>query len=148
MTAPDKLIGTSGPLPSLIGTYCLILSYSKNHEIEHTLKKGKTFEGTVTEMIDGTDHLPSEKAYRGKAPKVEFRTQNGSYKHFSITYRKNNHYQVGQKVKIYLYLYKSRRKMALEDDEPGTLPITLLKWGIGLCLIGYPLLFSKLGGLI
>jgi len=37
--------------------------------------------------------------------------------------------------------------MALADDEPVTLPKTLLKWGIIFCVIGYPILFSRLGGL-
>lgn len=147
MTHILNIIITIGPILSLIGTYCFILSYSKFNEVEHTIEKGKVAEGTVIELRDDPDYIRSDMAYRGKAPVVEFRTQNGLYQHFSTTYRKNSPYVVGQKVKIYYYFYKSRHEMALADDEPGTLPKTLLKWGIVFCGIGYPILLSKLGGL-
>ena len=142
-----NLLGTLGPILSLIGTYCLILSHSKNNEIAHTLSKGKVAEGTVIKMREDPDHTPSDMDYRGVAPVVEFRTLNGLYQHFSTTYRKNSPYEVGQTVKIHYYSYKSRMEMALPDDETGTLPKTLLKWGIIFCAIGYPILLSKLGGL-
>lgn len=142
-----NILGTLGPLLSLIGTYCFILAYSKNNEIVHTINKGKVAEGKVIEMREDPDHIPSDMEYRGTAPVVEFRTQNGLFQHFSSTYRKNSSYEVGQTVKIYYYHYKSRMEMALSDDETGTLPKTLLKWGIIFCAIGYPILLSKLGGL-
>ena len=142
-----NILNTLGPLLSLIGTYCFILSYSKSHEIEHTINKGKVAEGEVIKMREDPDHSPSDMDYHGVAPVVEFRTVNGLFQHFSTTYRKKSPYKVGQTVKIYYYHYKSRMEMALEDDEPGTLPKTLLKWGIIFCAIGYPILFSKLGGL-
>ncbi|NOT35793.1 MAG: hypothetical protein HOP11_00275 [Saprospiraceae bacterium] len=142
-----SILGTLGPILSLIGTYCLILSYTKKYEIEHTIKKGKVAEGKVIEMREDPDHSPSDISYRGVAPVVEFRTDNGLFQHISTTYRKSSTYEVGKMVTIYYYHYKSRREMALVDDEPGTLPGTLLKWGIILCVIGYPILISKLGGL-
>jgi hypothetical protein len=142
-----NFLGTLGPILSLIGTYCLILSHSKNNEIAHTLSKGKVAEGTVIKMREDPDHLPSDMDYRGTAPVIEFRTVNGLYQHFSTTYRKISHYEVGQTVKIHYYSYKSRMEMALPDDETGTLPKTLLKWGIIFCAIGYPILLSKMGGL-
>jgi hypothetical protein len=142
-----NFLGTLGPILSLIGTYCLILSHSKNNEIAHTLSKGKVAEGTVIKMREDPDHLPSDMDYRGTAPVIEFRTVNGLYQHFSTTYRKISQYEVGQTVKIHYYSYKSRMEMALPDDETGTLPKTLLKWGIIFCAIGYPILLSKMGGL-
>jgi hypothetical protein len=142
-----NFLGTLGPILSLIGTYFLILSYSKNNEIAHTLSKGRVADGTVIKMREDPDHAPSDMDYRGVAPVVEFRTVNGLYQHFSSTYRKNSPYEVGQTVKIHYYSYKSRMEMALPDDETGTLPRTLLKWGIIFCAIGYPILLSKLGGL-
>lgn len=135
------------PFLSLIGTYCFILSYSKSNEIAHTLSKGKVAEGTVIKMREDPHYLPSDMEYRGVAPVVEFRTVNGLYQHFSTTYRKNSPYEVGQTVKIHYYHYKSRREMALADDETGTLPKTLLKWGIIFCAIGYPMILSRIGGL-
>jgi len=132
-----------GPVLSLAGTYCLIISYAKSKEIDHIIKKGKTTEGTVIEMCDDPDDKPADMYYKGKAPVVEFKTPNGLFHHFSNTYKKNSHYEVGQKVTIFYYFYKSRREMALSDDKPGTLPNTLLKWGIILCVIGYPIVLSK-----
>lgn len=129
---------------ALVGTYCLILSHSKKNEIAHTLSKGRVAEGTVIKMREDPDHTPTDMDYLGVAPVVEFRTINGLYQHFSTTYRKNSPYEVGQIVKIYYYNYKSRNEMALEDDEPGTLPQTLLKWGIILCSISYPFIIYKL----
>jgi hypothetical protein len=142
-----NFLNTLGPILSLIGTYCLILSYDKAHEIEHTIKKGKIAEGTVIKMREDPHHAPSDMDYRGVAPVVEFRTVNGLYQHFSTTFRKNSPYEVGQTVKIHYYSYKSRMEMALIDDETGTLPKTLMKWGIIFCAIGYPIILSKLGGL-
>lgn len=142
-----NILGTLGALTSLIGTYCLILSYTKAHEIEHTIKKGSVAEGTVIKMREDPTCASFDSSYRGEAPVVEFRTDHGLFQHFSTTYKRNSHYKVGQKVKIHCYSYKSRREMALADDEPGTLPNTLMKWGIAFCAVGYPILLSKLGRL-
>ncbi len=142
-----NIINTIGPLLSLIGTYCLILSYSKSNEIEHAITKGKIADGVVIKMREDPDHSPADLAYRGVAPVVEFRTVNGFFQHFSLTYKKNSPFEVGKAVKIYYYHYKSRMEMALEDDETGTLPKTLLKWGIIFCAIGYPIVLYKMRGL-
>ena len=147
MSSVLNFISSFGPILSLIGTYLLILSYDKSHEIEHTIKKGKVAEGTVTELRENPDHSDLMSKLKAKAPVVDFYTTNGWYRHYSTTYKDPSPYEIGQKVKIYHYLYKSRHEMALEDDEPGTLPKTLLKWGIIFCSIGYPILLSKLGGL-
>ena len=66
---------------TLAGTYCLILSYQNQHEIERTLAKGIRTTGIVTEFRDD----PSGK--NGKAPIVEFNHPNGTYRHVSFTYR-------------------------------------------------------------
>jgi hypothetical protein len=147
MTTVLNFVMSLGPILSLIGTYLLILSYDKSHEIEHTISKGKVAEGTVIELRDDPNHVDEMSKNKSKAPVVDFHTVNGWHRHHSTTYRYPSRYEVGQKVKIYHYLYKSRHEMALEDDEPGTLPKTLLKWGILFCAIGYPILLSKMGGL-
>ena len=147
MTTVLNFLMSLGSIISLIGTFLLILSYDKSHEIEHTISKGRVAEGTVIKLRDDTNHVDDMSKNKGKAPVVDFHTVNGWHRHHSTTYRYPSRYEVGQKVKIYHYLYKSRHEMALEDDEPGTLPKTLLKWGIIFCAIGYPIFFSKFGGL-
>ncbi|MBK9256509.1 MAG: hypothetical protein IPM42_13560 [Saprospiraceae bacterium] len=146
MQTLQNILATSGPILALIGTYCFILSYSKAHEIEHTIRKGRIAEGTVIELQDNPADLHLNTKLRRKAPLVDFHSHIGWHQYQSITYRDPSPYQVGQKVQIYYYFYKSRREFALADDEPGTLPKTLLKWGIIFCIIGYPILFGKLGG--
>ncbi|HMP28432.1 MAG TPA: DUF3592 domain-containing protein [Saprospiraceae bacterium] len=147
MTKLINFLSTLGPILSLIGTYLLILSYSKSNEIKHTLSRGKEAEGTVIELRDDPDPKNQISNPKAKAPVVEFHTINGWHRHYSTTYKYPSPYQIGQKVKIYHYLYRSRHEMALTDDEPGTFPKTLLVWGIIFCLLGYPILISKMGGL-
>jgi hypothetical protein len=147
MTSIVNLLFAAGPLLSLIGTYLIILSHSKNNEIAHTLSKGRVAEGTVIALTENPDDLDLMTKLRAKAPLVEFHTSIGWHRYQSSTYRDPSPYQVGQKVEIFYYFYKSRREMALADDEPGTLPKTLMKWGIIFCAVGYPVLLSKMGGL-
>ena len=123
---------------ALIGTYCLILAYEKQHEIEKVLTKGIKTLGTVTEMRQD----PSGNA--GDAPVVDFATQNGSYKHFSTTYTMPTPYKVGQQVDIWYYHYKSIRLAALADDKTGSLPKTLFRWGIVLCILTYPEIIRRM----
>jgi hypothetical protein len=59
-----------GPLLSLVGTYCLILSYNKYYEIEHTIKNGKEAEGKVIKMREDPKHSLLDKDYRERAPVV------------------------------------------------------------------------------
>lgn len=139
---------SAGPILAIIGTYLLILSHNKNHEIEHTIEKGLSTEGTVVEIRSDKRHSTESNVQEVYAPVVEFTTINGTFRHYAPSFRASCKYEVGQKVKIYYFFYKSRREMALEDDEPGTLPNTLLKWGIIFCAIGYPMLLSKMAGLI
>lgn len=123
---------------ALIGTYCLILAYEKQHEIEKVLTKGIKTLGTVTEMRQ--DLLGNG----GEAPVVDFTTQNGSYKHVSTTYTYPSPYKMGQKVEIWYYHYKSIRLAALADDKPGNLPKTLLRWGIVFCVLTYPEIIRRM----
>ena len=73
------ILSNSGPILSLIGTFCLIISYTKSHEIEHTIKYGKVAKGNVIRMSEDPAHDPSDLEYRGVAPIVEFRTDNGLF---------------------------------------------------------------------
>jgi hypothetical protein len=123
---------------AFVGTYCLILAYEKQHEIEKVLTRGIKTLGTVTEMRQD----PSGNA--GDAPVVDFTTQNGSYKHFSTTYTYPSLYKIGQQVEVWYYHYKSIRLAALADDKPGSLPKTLLRWGIVLCVLTYPEIIRRM----
>jgi len=143
----ENIISSSAGIISLVGVYLIILSHQKKYEIEHTLRKGKVAEGTVTELSRNQGDVFASGDPEGEAPVVEFQTDNGLYIHHSSTYRLPSPYHVGQKVKIYYYIYKSRREFALEDDMPGTFPDKMKKWGIMLCLLGIPILLLKLRGL-
>ena len=126
---------------TLAGTYCLILSYQKQHEIERTLAKGIRTTGIVTEIRDD----PSGK--NGKAPIVEFNHPNGTYRHVSFTYRSPCIYSVDQKVDIWYRFERTYKYTALADDQPGKLPKIIWKWGIVLCLLTYPEIIRRLAGL-
>lgn len=123
---------------AFIGTYCLILAYEKQYEIEKILTKGIQTLGTVTELRQD----PSGNV--GNAPVVDFTAQNGSYKHVSTTYTYPSPYKIGQQVEIWYYHYKSINLAALADDKPGSLPKTLLRWGIVLCLLSYPEIIRRM----
>ncbi len=123
---------------ALVGTYCLIIAYQKEHEIEYVLKHGIRTTGTVTEI------RPHRSGDGTEAPVVDFKTQNGSHRHFSSTYTLPCNYQVGQQVEIWYKTNKSNRIVALPDDKPGTLPTILFRWGIVLCLLSYPELIRRL----
>lgn len=142
MESIQNYIHSIAPIFAVIGTYLLILSYQKKNEIQHTLKHGQNTEGVVIDLVayEGADGRNDF----GFAPVVEFTTVNGTYKHYSNTYQNPSPYSIGQKVKIYYYIYKSRHEFALEDDKPGTLPDTLFLWGLVFCVVGYPFIFLKL----
>lgn len=123
---------------AFVGTYCLILSYEKQHEIEKVLKRGIRTTGTVVEIRQD----PSGNA--GAAPTVEYITQNGRHRHVSTTYASPSPYRVGQQVEVWYKTNKSNRISALADDKPGNLPKKLLRWGIVLCLLSYPAVILRL----
>lgn len=124
---------------ALIGTYCLILSYEKQHEIEKVLTKGIKIIGTVIQIRQA----PSGK--EGEAPVVEYTTPNGfSHHYFSTTYTVPTPYKIGQQVEIWYYHYKSIKLAALADDKTGDLPKILFRWGIVLCLLTYPAIIQRM----
>lgn len=143
----ENFLYNSGGLLSLVGIYLIILSNQKSKEIAHTIRRGNVKEGTVTEIRKNQGDVFASGDPNGYAPVVEFKTENGSYKHYSSTYTLPCKYHVGQKVKIYYYNYKSRNEFALEDDKPGSFPGKLMKAGIVLCIIAIPLLLMKIRGL-
>lgn len=132
------------PLVALIGTYLLIISYDKSKIVERLTSKGVKTEGTVVEIRKNPGSLFSSKEGEGEAPVVEFVTYNGSHRHYSTHYQTPCPYQVGQKVEIRYYFYKSIREVLLANEGAGTLPKTLFRWGIALCFISYPFLIKKL----
>jgi hypothetical protein len=114
------------------------LAYQKQHEIQIVLSRGIKTTGRVVEIRQD----PSGNG--GGAPVVEFNYPYGSYRHYSNTYMLPCAYYVGQETEIWYLFYKSNRRATLSDEQPGTLPITLLKWGIVLCLLSYPVVIWRM----
>jgi len=108
---------------ALVGTYCFILAYEKQHCIQRVLKNGIETEGTVIEIRRNPSNLSSQE----EAPVIDFTTPNGSHRHYSSTYTTTNTYKVGQKVQIWYKFYKSKREVALPDEKPGNLPKNLFR---------------------
>lgn len=135
---PPQVLG----IMAFVGTYCLILSYQKQHEIEKILSKGIKTTGKVVEILQD----PSGNG--GGAPVVEFDYPHGFYRHYSNTYVMPCAYYIGQQVEIWYLFYKSNRAAALSDEQPGTLPQTLLKWGVALCLLTCPEVIRRMATLI
>lgn len=132
------------PLLAFIGTYLLIIAYDKSKIVERVTAKGIKTEGTVVEIRRDPGSLFDSKEGEGAAPVVDFVTNNGSHRHYSTHYQTPCPYQVGQKVEVRYYFYKSIREVLLANEGAGTLPKTLFRWGIALCLIGYPFLIKKM----
>ncbi len=132
------------PLLAFIGTYLLIIAYDKSKMVERVKSKGIKTVGTVVEIRQNPGELFGSKEGEGQAPVVDFVTNNGSHRHYSTHYQSPCPYQVGQKVEVWYYFYKSIREVLLADEGAGTWPKTLFRWGIALCLISYPFLIKKL----
>jgi hypothetical protein len=131
---PPSVVG----IAALVGTYCLILAYERQHAIENTLLKGQVAIGTVIEIRTNPDPAG------GEAPVVDFNTPNGSHRHYSTTYLSPCAYKVGQKVQIWYKFYKSNRAVALPDDQPGKQPRVFFVCGVVLCLLTYPEIIRRL----
>lgn len=144
----ENLLISIGPILVLLGTYLLILAHQKSNEIAHTLSKGQVAEGIVIEMRDESGNTVESFNNHPVAPVVEFKTDHGKYLHYSRTFQNPSPYKPGQSVKIYYYIYKSIQQFALEDDQTGTLPIRLYRWGIVFCAVGFPGLVIKLSRLL
>lgn len=128
-------ISQIAPFFALIGTYLLILAYSKQHLPERVKKRGVETEGTIVEIRkEGLEEFLV----------VDFTYPNGSFRHFSNKYAYPCPYQVGQKVRIWYYFNKSNREVILEDEGVGNLPSKLYRWGVIICIISYPFILNKL----
>ncbi|MEZ4942124.1 MAG: hypothetical protein R3D58_14690 [Saprospiraceae bacterium] len=132
------------PVFAIIGTFLLILAYDRKNLVERVKSKGIEAEGTVVEMRQNPGSLFSAVEGEGEAPVVDFTTDWGTHRHYSTHYMTASPYNVGQKVKLWYYFYKSRRDVALETDPIGILPPGLFRWGVLFCLLGYPFLLKKL----
>lgn len=132
------------PLLALVGTYLLIIAYDKSKIVDRVISRGIKTEGTVVEIRKNPGSLFSSKEVEGEAPVVDFVTNNGSHRHYSTDYQTPAPYHVGQKVEVRYYFYKSIREVILANEGVGTLPKTLFRWGIALCLIGYPFIIRKM----
>lgn len=132
------------PLVAFIGTYLLIIAYDKSKIVERVMSKGLKAEGTVVEIRQDPGLLFGSGESKGSAPVVDFVFPNGSHRHYSTHYQTPTPYYVGQKVEVRYYFYKSIREVLLADEDAGTLPKTLFRWGLVMCLLGYPFLLRKL----
>lgn len=133
---------------AFIGTYCIIIYFNNAKMPERVKNRGQVAEGTVIEIRRNPGPLFSSKEGEGYAPVVDFDYPNGSHRHFSTYYQTPSPYQVGQKVQVAYYFYKSIREVVLEGEENQPQSPTLLIWGIGLCLLGYPFVLIKLFDLL
>lgn len=133
----NQLLSGLPPLLALIGTYCLILAYEKQHRVERVLSKGQKTIGRVVEI------RPNQ-SRDGEMVVVDFQTPNGSHRHFSTDYIPVSPYKVGQEVEIWYKFYKSNRAAALPDELPDKRAKAMFRWGIILCISGIPFLIRKL----
>jgi hypothetical protein len=145
-----EILNTISPYFSvlaIIGTYCLILAYDRAKMPERVKKRGQLAEGTVVEIRRNPGPIFGSQEGEGFAPVVEFATSSGNHRHFSTHYQTPSPYQVGQKVQVGYYFYKSIREVLLDGEENQPSSPTLLICGVCLCLLGYPFVFIKLLGL-
>lgn len=136
-------------ITALVGTYMIIVAYDKTRIYDRVRRLGRTAEGTVVEVYqDPGPLIGRSEVSGGYAPIVVFDSHIGNHRYVSTTYRNPSPYKVGDKVKVWYYFYKSRREMALADDEPGDSPGRLYFWGVLLCALSYPFLFMRLFQLV
>lgn len=133
---------------AVIGTYCLIIYYDRSKMPDRVRNRGLRAEGTVVEIRQNPGPIFGSQKGEGYAPVVEFNYPNGSHRHFSTYYQTPCPYEVGQKVQLGYYFYKSIREVLLDGEENQPQSPTLLIWGICFCLLGYPFVVIKLLDLI
>lgn len=133
---------------AVVGTYCLIIYYDRSKMPERVKKRGLRAEGTVVEVRRNPGPIFGSQEGEGYAPVVEFYYPNGSHRHFSTYYQTPCPYEVGQKVQLGYYFYKSIREVLLDGEENQPQSPTLLIWGICFCFLGYPFVVIKLLDLI
>ena len=133
---------------ALIGTYCLIIYYDRSKMPDRVKKRGLRAEGTVIEIRPNPGPIFGSQKGEGYAPVVEFETAWGNHRHNSTYYQQPCPFQVGQKVQVGYYFYKSIREVLLDGEENQPQSPTLFIWGICFCLLGYPFVFIKLLDLI
>lgn len=129
---------------AFVGTYCIIIYYNNSQMPKRVKTRGKVAEGTVVEIRRNPGTIFSSQEGEGYAPVVDFEYPNGSHRHFSTYYQSPSPYQVGQKVQVGYYFYKSIREVLLDGEENQPRPSTLLILGICLCVLGYPFVVIKL----
>lgn len=132
------------PYLAFIGTYLLIIAYDRSKIVERVTSKGMKTEGTVVEIRQDPGPLFGSGESKGSAPVVDFVFPNGSHRYYSTHYQTPTPYYVGQKVEVRYYFYKSIREVLLANEGAGTLPKTLFRWGLVMCLLGYPFLIKKM----
>lgn len=133
---------------AVLGLFLLFLAWQQMDYYPNILRNGTEAEGTVIEMHRDPGPLWGGEEGDGEAPVVEFTDRQGRQRrHFSTTYQIPSPYRVGQKVRIWYIIYKSRQVYALEDDTKGSWPRTLLIIGAVAFLLGAPELWRRLGGL-
>mgnify|MGYP006375814763 CR=1 FL=1 len=103
------------------GTYCLIFAYYQQYHVQIVMKYGYETTGTV-----------------------------GIFKYYSNGYPLPCPYEIGQEVKIWIKPDKLRStgKAALEDEQPGKLPIILFSCGLVMCLLSYPEIIRRIFNLL
>lgn len=132
----------------VIGFLAIAFGYDRLYIIPRVLRKGLKAKGTVIEMREDPGPLFGNRKSKGVAPVVEFTSLNGNvYKYYSMTYRQNTPYKVGDQVDIWYKHYKSRRDAALMDDEPYKWARTVIVVGISFLVISLLLLLPGIGSM-
>lgn len=131
-----------------VGFIVLFLSWQQHIYYKKVRKIGIETEGTVVAMRPDPGPLFGKAEGAGEAPTVEFIDRRGDkHQYISVCYQDPSPYKVGQKVKVWYHLYRSRREYALEDDQPGRGPVTMMVVGLVLFVLGAPELLKRLSGL-
>ena len=135
-------------LLALVGTYCLIVYHDRVTLPERVRNIGRVAEGTVVELRRQPGAASGTLEGPGLAPVVEFQVSWGKYRHMSVNFQQPCPFQVGQKVGVRYHFYKSIQEVLLDEETPPAAPAALLKLGLALCGLAYPLLAIRLLGLM
>ena len=129
------------------GTYCLIFAYYKQYHVQIVMKNGYKTTGTVVDIYKDPWNKESVCLVVDYIAKTG---TGGIFKYYSNGYPLPCPYEIGQEVKIWIKPDKLRStgRAALEDEQPGKLPIILFSCGLVMCLLSYPEIIRRIFNLL
>lgn len=129
---------------ALVGTYCVIVYHDIARLPERVRRIGRVAKGSVVELRRDPGAAGVALQGQGLAPVVEFDHPGGRYRHLSVNFQQPCLFQVGQEVVVRFHFYKSIREVLLDGEAAPVAPRSLLKWGMMMCALAYPLLAIRL----